>query len=86
MKLLEQICGSDQYKEEYESLQRQKIEFDESTIFSIQKKKMYTTQRREAKEQKDEAELFQQKQAQLRDLKVISHLQLLTLISHLFFL
>lgn len=68
-KLLEQICGSDLLKEEYEELQKKKDEAEESTIFSMQKKKMYSTQRKEIKEQKDEAELFQQKQEELEELK-----------------
>jgi hypothetical protein len=47
MKLLEQICGSDQYKDKYDELNRKKEEAEETTIFSIQKRKMYMTQRKE---------------------------------------
>lgn len=68
-KLLEQISGSDQLQKEYEDLLRKKEEAEETTIFSMQKKKMYVTQRKEVKEQKDEADLFQQRQDELGDLK-----------------
>lgn len=68
-KLLEQISGSDQLQKEYEDLLKKKEEAEETTIFSMQKKKMYVTQRKEVKEQKDEADLFQQKQDELDDLK-----------------
>eukprot|EP01041_Mallomonas_annulata_P003724 gene3724-7400_t len=68
-KLLEQICGSDQLRNEYEELLQKKSESEESTIFSIQKKKMYLTQKREIKEQKDEAEIFRQKKEELENLK-----------------
>jgi structural maintenance of chromosome 1 len=68
-KLLEQISGSDQLKNEYEELLKKKDEAEETTIFSMQKKKMYVTQKKEVKEQKDEAELFQQRQDELDNLK-----------------
>jgi structural maintenance of chromosome 1 len=68
-KLLEQISGSDALQKEYDDLLRKKEEAEEATIFSMQKKKMYVTQRKEVKEQKDEADLFQQRQDELNDLK-----------------
>lgn len=68
-KLLEQICGTDTLREEYEDLLSKKDDAEESTIFSLQKKKMYITQKKEVKEQKDEAELFQLKQDELESLK-----------------
>lgn len=68
-KLLEQISGSDQLQKEYDELLKKKEEAEEITIFSMQKKKMYVTQRKEIKEQKDEADLFQLKQDELDDLK-----------------
>lgn len=68
-KLIEQISGSDQYSAEYDDLLRRKAEAEENTLFSMQKKKMYSTQCREVKGQKDEAEYFQKKQDELRDLK-----------------
>lgn len=66
-KLLEQVSGSDAYVAEYEQLIKQKNESEENTIFCMQKKKMYTTQCKEIKEQKDEAEAFALKQEELRD-------------------
>jgi hypothetical protein len=42
-------------------------------MFSLQKKKMYATQRKEIKEQKDEAELYMQKQTELEELKVYAN-------------
>ena len=68
-KLLEQISGSDQLQKEYDELLKKKNDAEETTIFSMQKKKMYVTQRKEVKEQKDEADLFQQRQNELDDLK-----------------
>mmetsp|Transcript_3027 Transcript_3027/g.4618 ORF Transcript_3027/g.4618 Transcript_3027/m.4618 type:complete len:1350 (+) Transcript_3027:171-4220(+) len=59
-KLIEQICGSDQLQREYEELKQRKETAEENAIFSMQKRKMYVTQRREVKAQKDEAEHFQQ--------------------------
>jgi len=68
-KLLKQISGSDQYALEYEDLLRRKGEAEENTIFSMQKKKMYTTQCREVKGQKDEAEYYQDKLEELNEKK-----------------
>ncbi len=68
-KLLEHICGSDIYATEYEQLRKKKEEADESAIFAISKKKMFLSQLREVKLQKDEAELFQTKQKELQDYK-----------------
>ena len=61
-KLLEQISGSDQFIHEYDDLFKRKNEAEENTIYSMQKKKMFTTQCREIKGQKDEADYFQDKQ------------------------
>ena len=68
-KLVEQICNSNQYAEEYDTLLTQKAEAEEKAIFSLQKKKIYLTQRKEVKEQKDEAELFQDKLIELNGTK-----------------
>jgi structural maintenance of chromosome 1 len=68
--LLEQISGSDQYQREYEELKQKKEEIEETTIFSMQKKKMYETQRKEVKTQKNEAEYFQSQKEELEQLKV----------------
>lgn len=68
-KLISQISHADEYEAEYEELLRQRNEAEESTIFSLQKKKMYATQRKEIKEQKDEAQLFLQRQTALDEAK-----------------
>lgn len=64
-KLLEHICGSDLLISEYDNLKKLKEEAEEATIFTMQKKKMFISQCREVKIQKDEAELFQKQQAAL---------------------
>lgn len=61
----EQISGADAYAAEYEELLRRKEEAEENTIFSMQKKKMYVSQCKEVKGQKDEAEYFKQMQKEL---------------------
>lgn len=68
--LLEQISGSDALQREYDELKGLKEQAEESAIFSMQKKKMYITQRKEVKAQKDEAEHFQQQRQYLDELKV----------------
>jgi len=68
-KLLEQISGSDQFIHEYDDLLKRKNEAEENTIYSMQKKKMYITQCREIKGQKDEADYYQDKQDELNDIK-----------------
>lgn len=68
-KLLEQISGSDQYIAEYEELLRLKTEAEENTMFSMQKKKMYTSQCKEVRGQKDEAEYYQDKLDELAEMK-----------------
>lgn len=68
--LIEQISGSDQFQKEYEELKRKKEEIEETTIFSMQKKKMYESQRKEVKTQKSEAEYFQNQKEELEKLKV----------------
>jgi len=68
-KLLEQISGSDALKAEYEELSVKNEEAIETTTFSLQKKKMYATQKKEVKEQKDEAEAYQEKQEEIDRLK-----------------
>lgn len=70
--LLEQISGSDQLKAEYDDLKQKKDEAEENAIFSMQKKKMYTTQKREVLQQRNEAEQYQKEKERLDDLKVIA--------------
>lgn len=68
-KLLEQISGSEQYSTEYSELMQKKEETEESTIFMMQKKKLYSVQCKEVKAQKDEAESYQKKKEQCNNLK-----------------
>ena len=68
-KLIEQISGSDQFKDEYDRLKTLKEEADENAIFSMQKKKMYTTQKKEVRQQKEEAEMYKELQEEIADLK-----------------
>ncbi|CAM9228761.1 unnamed protein product, partial [Ectocarpus fasciculatus] len=68
-KLISQISHADEYEAEYEELLRQRNEAEENTIFSLQKKKMYATQRKEIKEQKDEAQLFLERKEALDEAK-----------------
>ena len=68
--LIEQISGSEQYQKEYNELKQKKEEIEESAIFSLQKKKIYETQKREVKLQKNEAEYFQNQKMELEELKV----------------
>lgn len=58
-KLLEQISGSDRFKDEYEELIAKKETSDESISYLLQKKKMFISQCKEVKQQKDEAEKYQ---------------------------
>jgi structural maintenance of chromosome 1 len=67
--LIEQICGSDLLSKEYNDLKQKKEAIEEETIFSMQKKKIYETQRKEVKTQKNEAELFQNQREELEQLK-----------------
>jgi structural maintenance of chromosome 1 len=76
-KLLEQISGSDALAAEYDSLERQKKEAEDSTIFALQKKKMYASQRKEVKDQKEEADEFQLKQEELGAIQTQQVLQTL---------
>ena len=67
--LLEQISGSDELRAEYERLLQDKDHAEESTLFSLQKRKMYATQKKEIKDQKDEADAFQSKRDELGNLQ-----------------
>lgn len=59
--LFEQICGSDTLVKDFESLQRQKEEAEEKTMFAMSKKKIFAAQNKEVKAQRDEAILFNEK-------------------------
>ncbi|RYH22654.1 chromosome segregation protein SMC [archaeon] len=66
-KLFEQICGSDALAAEYDTLLSQKDEAEQQTNFGMQKKKMFLAQNKEVKTQRDEANLFNQKQKAIKD-------------------
>jgi chromosome segregation ATPase len=64
--LIERVSGSDQYKEEYDKIQRQKEAAEEENLESYEKKKKITTEKNELKKQKEEAENYDK----LREKKV----------------
>lgn len=63
--LLEQISGSEEMKKEYERLEVEKARAEEKTAFSFQKKKNMTAEKKQRKEQKEEAERHLQLQQEL---------------------
>ena len=67
--LIEHISGSASLASEYEDLRKRREEAEERAIFLLQKKKMYAAQKRETKDQKDEAEAFVSMTARLAELK-----------------
>jgi len=56
--LIEQISGSAQLKEDYEHLLEAKNKAEENTIFNFQKRKGISAEKKQYKEQKEEAERF----------------------------
>ncbi|CBN77803.1 structural maintenance of chromosomes 1 protein [Ectocarpus siliculosus] len=72
--LFEQISGSDESKAEYEELKAAKEKAEEDTIFSFKRKKGCQAERKQVKEQKEEAERFQKKLKEMEDLKIESFL------------
>ena len=56
--LFEQISGSDEFKEEYERLEREKKAAEDEQIFSYQKKKGLAQERTSMRKQKEEAEKY----------------------------
>lgn len=67
--LLEQISGSDEYKREYEELEVKKGEAEEKSALVYQKKRTIVMERKQKKEQKEEAEKHLRLQDQLKSLK-----------------
>ncbi|KAL5990580.1 hypothetical protein ACLOJK_011482 [Asimina triloba] len=63
--LLEQISGSDELKKDYEDLEEQKARAEEQTALVYQKKRTVTSERKQKKEQKEEAEKHLRLQEQL---------------------
>jgi structural maintenance of chromosome 1 len=56
--LIESISGSDQLNEEYDRLADEKNKAEENTIFNFQKRKGISAEKKQYKEQKEEAERF----------------------------
>lgn len=61
-----EACGSFSGREKYEELRKLKDEAEENTIFSLQKKKGYAAEKKQVREQKEEAERFNGKLEQLK--------------------
>ena len=63
--LLEQISGSDELKGDYEKLEEQKARAEEKSALAYQKKRTIVSERKQKKEQKEEAEKHLRLQDQL---------------------
>ncbi|RVX19157.1 Structural maintenance of chromosomes protein 1 [Vitis vinifera] len=67
--LLEQISGSEDLKKDYEDLEEQKARAEEKSALVYQKKRTIVMERKQKKEQKEEAEKHLRLQEQLKSLK-----------------
>ncbi|XP_057965620.1 structural maintenance of chromosomes protein 1 [Malania oleifera] len=67
--LLEQISGSDDLKKDYEDLEEQTAKAEENSALISQRKKTIVMERKQKKEQKEEAEKHLRLQDQLKSLK-----------------
>ncbi|GFZ20290.1 structural maintenance of chromosomes (SMC) family protein [Actinidia rufa] len=67
--LLEQISGSDELKGDYEKLEEQKARAEEKSALAYQKKRTIVSERKQKKEQKEEAEKHLRLQDQLKTVK-----------------
>ncbi|XP_042517356.1 structural maintenance of chromosomes protein 1 isoform X2 [Macadamia integrifolia] len=67
--LLEQISGSEDLKKDYEDLEEQKARAEEKSALVYQKKRTVVMERKQKKEQKEEAEKHLRLQGQLKSLK-----------------
>ena len=63
--LFEQISGSEELKKDYEELEVQKARAEEATVFMYQKRKTVAAERKQKKEQKEEAEKHLRLQGEL---------------------
>ncbi|PHT46563.1 Structural maintenance of chromosomes protein 1 [Capsicum baccatum] len=68
--LLEQISGSEEFKRRYDELEEEKARAEEKKALAYQKKKTVTMERKQKKEQKEEAEKHLRSQDQLKSLKL----------------
>ncbi|XP_021770180.1 structural maintenance of chromosomes protein 1-like [Chenopodium quinoa] len=67
--LLEQISGSEEHKKDYEELEEQKARAEEKSALVYQRKKTIVGERKQKKEQKEEAERHLRLQEKLKGLK-----------------
>ncbi|XP_057517637.1 structural maintenance of chromosomes protein 1 [Amaranthus tricolor] len=67
--LLEQISGSEEHKKDYEELEEQKARAEEKSALVYQRKKTIVGERKQKKEQKEEAERHIRLQEKLKQLK-----------------
>ncbi|KAH7837895.1 hypothetical protein Vadar_019309 [Vaccinium darrowii] len=67
--LIEQISGSDELKGEYEKLEEEKARAEEKSALVYQKKRTIVLERKQKKEQKEEAEKHLRLQEQLKTVK-----------------
>lgn len=72
--LFEEISRSCEIKEEYDRLKTEMVKAEEDTQFSYQKKKGIAAERKEAKQEKEEAEKYQKLRDDLVEKQVIFHL------------
>lgn len=63
--LFEQISGSEELRKDYEELELQKTRAEEKSVFMYQRKRTVTSERKQKKEQKEEAEKHLRLQGEL---------------------
>merc|ERR1711874_817114 len=68
--LFEEISGSGAKKEEYERLRAEMLKAEEDTQFTYQKKKGIAAERKEAKQEKEEAERYQRLKDELAEKQI----------------
>ena len=68
--LFEEISGSGALKKEYDRLKQEMVEAEENTQFTYQKKKTLGLERKEAKQEKAEAEKYQKLRENLNQRQV----------------
>lgn len=66
---IEKISGSDQYKEEYDARRAEMEKAEDNTLFTFNKKKTINAERKQYKEQKEEAEKYHELQQNLVEMK-----------------
>ncbi len=69
--LIEHISGSEELQEEYARLLEEKTKTEENTIFNFQKKKGISAEKKQYKEQKEEAERFKALLAELVSVPIV---------------